>query len=119
MRQRFGTAIFVATAAAVPVFADDFQLLKLTGVLVFAIALLGLNMLTGYNGQISLGHGAFYTLGAVFLQLIVLLSGAVAQSAKTAAVLAIYGVVVIVFLHLLPNGVAGLVAKLVNSKNPV
>ncbi len=28
------------------------------------IALLGLNILTGYNGQISLGHGAFYAIGA-------------------------------------------------------
>jgi branched-chain amino acid transport system permease protein len=33
-------------------------------VLAYAIALLGLNMLTGYNGQISLGHGAFFALGA-------------------------------------------------------
>ena len=32
--------------------------------LVYAIALLGLNILTGYNGQISLGHGAFYAIGA-------------------------------------------------------
>jgi branched-chain amino acid transport system permease protein len=30
----------------------------------YAIALLGLNMLTGYNGQISLGHGAFFAIGA-------------------------------------------------------
>jgi branched-chain amino acid transport system permease protein len=30
----------------------------------YAIALLGLNMLTGFNGQISLGHGAFYAIGA-------------------------------------------------------
>jgi branched-chain amino acid transport system permease protein len=37
---------------------------QLTLVLVYAIALLGLNMLTGYNGQISLGHGAFYAIGA-------------------------------------------------------
>ena len=29
-----------------------------------SIALLGLNILTGYNGQISLGHGAFYAIGA-------------------------------------------------------
>jgi ABC-type branched-subunit amino acid transport system permease subunit len=28
------------------------------------MVLLGLNLLTGYNGQISLGHGAFYALGA-------------------------------------------------------
>jgi branched-chain amino acid transport system permease protein len=33
-------------------------------VLVYALALLGLNLLTGYNGQISLGHGAFFALGA-------------------------------------------------------
>jgi branched-chain amino acid transport system permease protein len=33
-------------------------------VLVYANALLGLNILTGYNGQISLGHGAFYAIGA-------------------------------------------------------
>jgi branched-chain amino acid transport system permease protein len=35
-----------------------------TMVLIYAIALLGLNILTGYNGQISLGHGAFYAIGA-------------------------------------------------------
>jgi branched-chain amino acid transport system permease protein len=33
-------------------------------VLIYAIALLGLNILVGYNGQISLGHGAFYAIGA-------------------------------------------------------
>ena len=44
--------------------ASDIQLFQLTNVLVYAIALLGLNLLVGYNGQISLGHGAFYALGA-------------------------------------------------------
>ena len=39
-------------------------LFQFTQVLIYAIALLGLNMLTGYNGQISLGHGAFYAIGA-------------------------------------------------------
>jgi branched-chain amino acid transport system permease protein len=33
-------------------------------VLIYAIAVLGLNILTGFNGQISLGHGAFYAIGA-------------------------------------------------------
>ncbi len=33
-------------------------------VVVYAIAILGLNLVTGYNGQISLGHGAFYAIGA-------------------------------------------------------
>ena len=43
---------------------SDFRLFQFTQVLIYAIALLGLNMLTGYNGQISLGHGAFYAIGA-------------------------------------------------------
>ena len=67
-------------------------------------------------GGIASLSGALY--GAVFLQLIAVFSGAIAQSAKTAAVLAIYGVVVIAFLHFLPNGVAGLVAKLADSRKP-
>ena len=33
-------------------------------VMVYAIAILGLALLTGFNGQISLGHGAFYAIGA-------------------------------------------------------
>ena len=41
-----------------------FHLFQATMVLSYAIALLGLNILTGYNGQISLGHGAFYAIGA-------------------------------------------------------
>ena len=31
---------------------------------IMALAVLGLNVVTGYNGQISLGHGAFYAVGA-------------------------------------------------------
>jgi branched-chain amino acid transport system permease protein len=30
----------------------------------FGIAAMGLNLLTGYNGQVSLGHGAFFGIGA-------------------------------------------------------
>jgi branched-chain amino acid transport system permease protein len=43
---------------------QGYQLFQATMVLSYAIAVLGLNMLTGYNGQISLGHGAFYAIGA-------------------------------------------------------
>ncbi len=46
------------------VLGSNYRVFQLTLVLVYAIALLGLNMLTGYNGQISLGHGAFYAIGA-------------------------------------------------------
>ncbi|MFZ1105986.1 MAG: branched-chain amino acid ABC transporter permease [Hyphomicrobiaceae bacterium] len=43
---------------------SNFQFLQLNLVIVYAIAVLGLNLLTGFNGQISLGHGAFFAVGA-------------------------------------------------------
>ena len=56
------TALVVALA--LPLLLSNFRLFQFTLVFIYAIALLGLNILTGYNGQISLGHGAFYALGA-------------------------------------------------------
>jgi branched-chain amino acid transport system permease protein len=54
----------IAAAAALPFLVSEYQAFQLTLVLVYAIAIFGLNLLTGYNGQISVGHGAFYALGA-------------------------------------------------------
>jgi len=54
----------VGIACALPFLVSDYRLFQLTMVIVYAIALLGLNVLTGFNGQISLGHGAFYAIGA-------------------------------------------------------
>jgi len=52
-------------AALLPTFlCSDYHLFQLTMVVVYAIAILGLAILTGFNGQISLGHGAFYAIGA-------------------------------------------------------
>lgn len=62
--KRAGVFALLGIASAVPMYASGIQLFQLTNVLVYAIALLGLNILVGYNGQISLGHGAFYALGA-------------------------------------------------------
>lgn len=56
--------VVLAVAIALPFFLSGFRVFQFTQVLIYAIALLGLNMLTGYNGQISLGHGAFYAIGA-------------------------------------------------------
>jgi branched-chain amino acid transport system permease protein len=56
--------VVLAVAATLPFFVSGFRLFQFTQVLTYAIALLGLNMLTGYNGQFSLGHGAFYGIGA-------------------------------------------------------
>ena len=62
--RRLGLCILVAAAACAPLAASDFQLFKLTNVLIYAIALLGLNILVGYTGQVSIGHGAFMSVGA-------------------------------------------------------
>lgn len=59
-----GLCVVLGVAALVPFFATDFQLFRFTNILCYAIALLGMNILVGYNGQISLGHGAFYAIGA-------------------------------------------------------
>ena len=57
-------ALALLAACALPFFLSNYSTFQMTMVLVYAIALLGLNILTGYNGQISLGHGAFYAIGA-------------------------------------------------------
>jgi branched-chain amino acid transport system permease protein len=57
--------IVCLVAAFVPTFLmSDYHLFQLTMVVVYAIAILGLAILIGFNGQISLGHGAFYAIGA-------------------------------------------------------
>ena len=57
-------AVLLAVACVLPFVVSNYRTFQFTLALVYAIALLGLNMLTGYNGQISLGHGAFYAIGA-------------------------------------------------------
>jgi branched-chain amino acid transport system permease protein len=56
--------LVLVVACALPFTMSGFRVFQFTQVYIYAIALLGLNMLTGYNGQISLGHGAFYAIGA-------------------------------------------------------
>ncbi len=62
--QAIGLVLLLAAACVLPFMVSNYRVFQLTLALVYAIALLGLNMLTGYNGQISLGHGAFYAIGA-------------------------------------------------------
>jgi|HubBroStandDraft_5_1064220.scaffolds.fasta_scaffold98336_2 branched-chain amino acid transport system permease protein len=47
-----------------PNLVSDYRLFLVSTMIIAAIAVLGLNLLTGFNGQISLGHGAFYAVGA-------------------------------------------------------
>ena len=57
-------ALLLVALLILPFLVKNFRVFQFNLVLVYAIAVLGLNMLTGFNGQISLGHGAFYALGA-------------------------------------------------------
>jgi branched-chain amino acid transport system permease protein len=50
-------------ALAFPFIASGYHIYQGAQVLIFAIALIGLNLLTGFNGQISLGHVAFFAIG--------------------------------------------------------
>ena len=59
-----GAALLLLALALLPFLLKNYRVFQLTLVLIYAIAVLGLNILTGYNGQISLGHGAFYAIGA-------------------------------------------------------
>ena len=59
-----GLVALVGVACLLPWLLSNYRLFQLSLAFVYAIALFGLNLLTGYNGQISLGHGAFYALGA-------------------------------------------------------
>ena len=59
-----GLLALLVTACALPFLLSNFRLFQFSQVYIYAIAILGLNMLTGYNGQFSLGHGAFYAIGA-------------------------------------------------------
>jgi branched-chain amino acid transport system permease protein len=69
-RRALGIALWVAVVAAVlvayafaPRLVSDFHSRDLAEAGIFFIAIVGLNLLTGYTGQISLGHGALMAVG--------------------------------------------------------
>jgi branched-chain amino acid transport system permease protein len=59
-----GFAALVAAVLLAPLVFSHYRTFQLGFVAVYLIALLGLDMLTGFTGQISLGHGAFMGVGA-------------------------------------------------------
>jgi branched-chain amino acid transport system permease protein len=68
-----GPALFLVGAIVVvllPRFMGEFRLLQFTRVAILVIAILGLNILTGYSGQISLGHYALVGVGAYITALL-------------------------------------------------
>jgi branched-chain amino acid transport system permease protein len=51
-------------AAALPMVLDPYHVIVLSSALVLAIACLGVNLLLGYTGLLSLGHAAYFGIGA-------------------------------------------------------
>ena len=60
----FWGALLLVALLVLPFLVKNYRVFQFNLVLVYAVAILGLNILTGFNGQISLGHGAFYAFGA-------------------------------------------------------
>jgi branched-chain amino acid transport system permease protein len=59
-----GFAVLVAAVISSPFVTSNYRSYQLGFVAIYLIALCGLDILTGFTGQISLGHGAFMGVGA-------------------------------------------------------
>ena len=61
-----GVAVLVVAVLLLflPRVADNYVLYVMTRLFVYILVALGLNLLTGYAGQVSLGHAAFFAIGA-------------------------------------------------------
>src|SRR5260370_27770631 len=68
-------AFLLAMYVGVPVLATPYQIYVVDTMLVACIGALGLNLLTGYAGQISIGHGGFLGVGAFASALLVSKAG--------------------------------------------
>ena len=63
VRRALRYAALLALAAVLPLVLDDFLLGEATNVVIWAVAGMGLMVLTGHAGQASLGHAAFLAIG--------------------------------------------------------
>ncbi|MGK2900167.1 MAG: branched-chain amino acid ABC transporter permease [Burkholderiaceae bacterium] len=62
--QRFWYALLLAALVAAPWWAGDYGLAQLTFILIYGVVGLGLGLLAGYTGLLSIGHAAFLGVGA-------------------------------------------------------
>jgi branched-chain amino acid transport system permease protein len=70
-----GAVAAVAVVALLPHAVSSYRAYQLVFVAIYFVALIGLNLLTGHNGQISLGHGAFMAVGAYTTAILVTHAG--------------------------------------------
>lgn len=59
-----GWLLLAIVVVVPPIFATSLELNRLSRLIVLVLAVLGVNLLTGYTGLISLGHGVFVGIGA-------------------------------------------------------
>ncbi|MFI4926998.1 MAG: branched-chain amino acid ABC transporter permease, partial [Burkholderiales bacterium] len=65
---RLGWALLAAAGILFPFIAgNDYRLTVMTTACIFAIATLGLNLITGYTGQFNMAHAGFMAVGAYTL----------------------------------------------------
>ena len=62
--QRFWYLLLALAVLGAPWLLDTFYVGELTWVFVYAVAGIGLMLLVGYTGLVSLGHAAFLAIGA-------------------------------------------------------
>ena len=60
----FGIAVLCAALAVIPFLTTTTSLRQASQIIVSVLAVLGVNVATGYGGMISLGHGVFVGVGA-------------------------------------------------------
>ncbi len=83
--------VMLAVVLALPFVTSGYQTFQFSQVVIYAIALLGLNLLTGYNGQISLGHGAFFAIGGYVAAILIVKFGAPYSAAVPFAGIVCFG----------------------------
>lgn len=91
-----GGVVLAAVAIALP-YQNNAEINQIFGqVMYLAIAAMGLNLLTGFNGQVSIGHGAFFGLGAFTSAILVVDHGMMFEATIViaAVVAAVLGVLV-------------------------
>jgi len=62
--KRIWLIIGALVAVIYPFYMESYFIFQATMAFIYAIAIVGLNLLTGYNGQFSLGHSTFFAIGA-------------------------------------------------------
>ncbi|HMK34934.1 MAG TPA: branched-chain amino acid ABC transporter permease [Desulfomonilaceae bacterium] len=70
-----GTLVLLAFLGALPLLVGDYALYLINLIAIHSIVAVGLNILVGYTGQISLGHAGFFAIGAYSCVLLMVKAG--------------------------------------------